>query len=81
MYGDFPIQKRRLHKSIAKKRLDTTIRNKIKGYKFKGITLDCKKQGNLTEGFIIKVQNYYWKQIKGNASNIGNMKTSVVASF
>lgn len=80
VYGHTPIMKEECINHVSK-RLGTGIRNKIKECKAKGVTLGGKKRGNLTEGTIIKLQNYYRKAIKDNAPDIDKMKTAALASL
>lgn len=63
------------------KRLGTALRNKIKEWRIKGVTISGRKRGNLTDATITKLQNYYRKAIKDNAPDIQKMKTSIFATL
>ena len=56
------------------KRLGTALRNNVKEWRMKGVTIRGHKLGSLKEDTIIKFQNYYRKAIKDNAPDISKMK-------
>lgn len=62
MYGqDIVIRKEDCVNHVAK-RLGTALRNKVKEFRIKKVTLGGKKTGGLTEATIKKLQNYFiWR--------------------
>ncbi|GFY31639.1 uncharacterized protein TNCV_4199501 [Trichonephila clavipes] len=63
IYGsDIKMEKEECLNHIAK-RLGTSLRNKVKEWKVKKVTLGGRKQGSLTDKNITKLQNYYRKAI------------------
>ncbi|GFV38258.1 uncharacterized protein TNCV_178781 [Trichonephila clavipes] len=80
IYGsDIKIEKEECLNHIAK-RLGTSLRNKVKQWKVKKVTLDGRRQGSLTDKNITKLQNYYRKAIKDNVPDTYKMKTAIYAS-
>ncbi|GFY31797.1 uncharacterized protein TNCV_4201061 [Trichonephila clavipes] len=76
IYGsDIKIEKEECLNHIAK-RLGTSLRNKVKEWKVKKVTLGGRKQGSLTDKNITKLQNYYRKAIKDNVPDTDKMKTA-----
>ncbi len=63
------------------KRLNTALRNTVKEWKVKKVTLGGKKAGSLKETTISKLQNYYRKAIKDNAPDVAKMKSSIFATL
>ncbi|GFY15643.1 uncharacterized protein TNCV_1282911 [Trichonephila clavipes] len=59
----------------------TSLRNKVKEWKVKKVTLGGRKQGSLTDKNITKLQNYYRKAIKDNVPDTDKMKTAIYASL
>ncbi|GFT54212.1 uncharacterized protein TNCV_2467241 [Trichonephila clavipes] len=81
IYGsDIKIEKEECLNHIAK-RLGTSLRNKVKEWKVKKVTLGGRKQGSLTDKSITKLQNYYRKAIKDNVPDTDKMKTAIYASL
>lgn len=63
------------------KRLGTGLRNQVKDWKSKGVTLSGKKYGSLTEEKIVKLQNYYRCAITKNIPHVEKMKTAIFATL
>ncbi|GFV29195.1 uncharacterized protein TNCV_4602271 [Trichonephila clavipes] len=63
------------------KRLGTALRNKVKEWRSKGVTLDGRKQGSLTDATITKLQNFYRKAIVDNVPEVEKMKASIFATL
>ncbi|GFV66238.1 uncharacterized protein TNCV_2631791 [Trichonephila clavipes] len=81
IYGsDIKIEKEECLNHIAK-RLGTSLRNKVKEWKVKKVTLGGRKQGSLTDKNITELQNYYRKAIKDNVPDTDKMKTAIYASL
>ncbi|GFV48614.1 uncharacterized protein TNCV_5068991 [Trichonephila clavipes] len=81
MYGsDIKIEKEECLNHTAK-RLGTSLRNKVKEWKVKKVTLGGRKQGSLTDKNITKLQIYYRKAIKDNVPDTDKMKTAIYASL
>ena len=81
VYGDnIEIKKEECLNHIAK-RLGTGLRNVVKEWRSKGLTLGGKKIGSLKEETIVKLQNYYRKTIKDNVDNIQHMKSAIYATL
>ncbi|GFT47433.1 uncharacterized protein TNCV_3749841 [Trichonephila clavipes] len=81
IYGsDIKIEKEECMNHIAK-RLGTSLRNKVREWKVKKVTLGGRKQGSLTDKNITKLQNYYRKAIKDNVPDNDKMKTAIYASL
>ncbi|GFY34617.1 uncharacterized protein TNCV_1373081 [Trichonephila clavipes] len=81
IYGsDIKIEKEECLNHISK-RLGTSLRNKVKEWKVKKVTLGGRKQGSLTDKNITKLQNYYRKAIKDNVPDTDKMKTAIYASL
>ncbi|GFW99391.1 uncharacterized protein TNCV_3006931 [Trichonephila clavipes] len=81
IYGsDVKIEKEECLNHIAK-RLGTSLRNKVKEWKVKKVTLGGRKQRSLTNKNITKLQNYYRKAIKDNVPDTNKMKTAIYASL
>ncbi|GFY03696.1 uncharacterized protein TNCV_3666071 [Trichonephila clavipes] len=81
IYGsDIKIEKEECLNHIAK-RLGTSLRNKVKEWKVKKVILGGRKQGNLTDKNITKLQNYYRKAIKDTIPDNDKMKTAIYASL
>ena len=81
VYGsEFSITKEECVNHIAK-RLGTGLRNLVKEWRGKNITLGGKTQGNLKEATIVKLTNYYRAAIVQNAPDVDRMKNSVLATL
>ncbi|GFU38536.1 uncharacterized protein TNCV_3399681 [Trichonephila clavipes] len=81
IYGSYiKIEKEECLNHIAK-RLGTSLRNKVKEWKVKKVTLGGRKKGSLTDKNISKLQNYYRKAIKDNVPDTDKMKTAIYASL
>ncbi|GFX73468.1 uncharacterized protein TNCV_3402791 [Trichonephila clavipes] len=79
IYGsDIKIEKEECLNHIAR---GTSLRNKVKEWKVKKVTLGGRKQGSLTDKNITKLQNYYRKAIKDNVPDTDKMKTAIYASL
>ncbi|GFU59099.1 uncharacterized protein TNCV_2933881 [Trichonephila clavipes] len=63
------------------KRLGAALRNKVKEWRSKGVTLGGRKQGSLTDATITKLQNFYWKAIVDNVPEVEKMKASIFATL
>ncbi|GFV81201.1 uncharacterized protein TNCV_4772302 [Trichonephila clavipes] len=63
------------------KRLGTALRNKVKEWRSKGVTLGGRKQGSLTDATITKLQNFYRKAIVDNVPEVEKMKASIFATL
>ncbi|GFX90084.1 uncharacterized protein TNCV_2420681 [Trichonephila clavipes] len=59
----------------------TSLRNKVKEWKVKKVTLGGRKQGSLTDKNITKLQNYYRTAVKDNVPDTDKMKTAIYASL
>lgn len=81
VYGtDVTISKEECINHVAK-RLGTGLRNKVKEWKGKGVTLGGRKEGSLKEETIVKLTNFYRKAVKDNAHNVDNMKSAIYATL
>ncbi|GFW97186.1 uncharacterized protein TNCV_631911 [Trichonephila clavipes] len=81
VYGDdVVIVKEECVKHVAK-RLGTALRNKVKEWRSKGVTLGGRKQGSLTDATITKLQNFYRKAIVDNVPEVEKMKASIFATL
>ncbi|GFU02192.1 uncharacterized protein TNCV_1547681 [Trichonephila clavipes] len=63
------------------KRLGTALRNKVKEWRSKGVTLGGRKQGSLTDATITKLQNFHRKAIVDNVPEVEKMKASIFATL
>ncbi|GFU93929.1 uncharacterized protein TNCV_2453001 [Trichonephila clavipes] len=63
------------------KRLGTALRNKVKEWRSKGVTLGGRKQGSLTDATITKLHNFYRKAIVDNVPEVEKMKASIFATL
>ncbi|GFU19101.1 uncharacterized protein TNCV_4397041 [Trichonephila clavipes] len=63
------------------KRLGTSLRNLVKDWRAKGITLRGKSYGSLKERMIKKLTQYYQKAILENKGDIQGMKKSIYATL
>ncbi|GBM22960.1 hypothetical protein AVEN_172310-1 [Araneus ventricosus] len=63
------------------KRLGTGLRNKVKEWRSKGVTIGGRKEGSLKESTILKLTNFYRKAIKDNVPDVQKMKTAIFASL
>lgn len=78
VYGpDVAISKEECLNHIAK-RMGTGLRNCVKDFRVKGVTLGGKKIGSMKEETMKKLQNFYRKAIKDNIPNKDNMKTAYI---
>lgn len=81
VYGpNVSIEKEECINHVAK-RLGTALRNKVKEWRSKGVTLGGRKRGNLKDETITKLQNFYQKAIKDNAPDIQSMRNSIFATL
>ncbi|GFV28745.1 uncharacterized protein TNCV_3986951 [Trichonephila clavipes] len=81
VYGDdVAIEKEECVNHVAK-RLGTALRNKVKEWRVKGVTLGGRTQGSLTDTTITQLQNFYRKAIVDNVPEVDNMKTSILATL
>ncbi|GFY25330.1 uncharacterized protein TNCV_2484501 [Trichonephila clavipes] len=76
-----PSAKGRVPELYCKEARHTSLRNKVKEWKVKKVTLGGRKQGSLTDKNITKLQNYYRKAIKDNVPDTDKMKTAIYASL
>ncbi|GFS69489.1 uncharacterized protein TNCV_3893691 [Trichonephila clavipes] len=67
--------------SLRSTGLGTSLRNKVKEWKVKKVSLGGRKQGSLTDKNITKLQNYYRKAIKDNVPDYDKMKTAIYTSL
>lgn len=79
LYGDIKVQKEECINHVAK-RLGTGLRNKVKEWRSKGVTIGGRKEGSLKEDTINKLTNYFRKAIKDNVPDVDKMKSAVYAS-
>ncbi|GFT80677.1 uncharacterized protein TNCV_2772971 [Trichonephila clavipes] len=63
VYGDDVVIVKEECVNHVAKRLGTALRNKVKEWRSKGVTLGGRKQGSLTDATITKLQNFYRKAI------------------
>lgn len=63
------------------KRLGTALRQSVKDWRVKGVTLGGKKHGSLKEETIKKLTRYYAGAIRRNKGNIDAMKTAIYATL
>ncbi|GFT90534.1 uncharacterized protein TNCV_1663801 [Trichonephila clavipes] len=81
IYGsDIKIEKERVPESYCKE-ASTSLRNKVKEWEVKKVTLGGRKQGSFTDKNITKLRNYYRKAIKDNVPDTDKMKTAIYASL
>ena len=80
IYGNMKITKEECTNHVLK-RLRTRLRNQVVEWKSKGITIGCRKEGNLKEETIIKLTNFYRKAIKDNVPDIDKMKSAIYSSL
>lgn len=81
VYGDGVIILKEECINHVAKRLGTGLRNKVKEWRSKGITLGGRKEGSLTENTILKLTNFYRKAIKDNVPDVQKMKTAIFATL
>ncbi|KAJ4433906.1 hypothetical protein ANN_16219 [Periplaneta americana] len=80
VYGsDVEIKKDECLNHIAK-RLGSGLRNTVKEWKIKKVTLGGKKPGHLKEETIVKLCNYYRSAVKKNIPNVDDMKSAIYAT-
>ncbi|GBN71889.1 hypothetical protein AVEN_97339-1 [Araneus ventricosus] len=63
------------------KRLGTGLRNKVKEWQSKGVTIGGRKEGSLKVSTILKLTNFYRKAIKDNVPDVQKMKTAIFAAL
>lgn len=63
------------------KRLGTALRNAVKEWRSRGVTLGGKSHGSLKEGTIKKLTRYYQNAIIKNKGNVQDMKTAIYATL
>ncbi|GBN79805.1 hypothetical protein AVEN_243360-1 [Araneus ventricosus] len=81
VYGDnMKTSKEECLNHVAK-RLGTGLRNKVKEWRSKGVTIGGRKEESLKENTILKLTNFYRKTIKGNVPDVQKMKTAIFASL
>lgn len=80
IYGDVTIEKHECVNHIAK-RVGTGLRNMVKDWKKKKVTLGGKQHGSLKESTIKKLTNYYRAAIVNNVPDVDKMKTAVYATL
>ncbi|GBL72366.1 hypothetical protein AVEN_115302-1 [Araneus ventricosus] len=70
VYGDsMKISKEECLHHVTK-RLGTGLRNKVKEWRSKGVTIGGRKEGSLKESTTLKLTNFYRKAIKDNVPNV-----------
>ncbi|GFW39844.1 uncharacterized protein TNCV_2420091 [Trichonephila clavipes] len=70
VYGDDVVIVKEECVNHVAKRLGTALRNKVKEWRSKGVTLGGRKQGSLTDATITKLQNFYRKAIVDNVPEV-----------
>ena len=63
------------------KRLGTGLRQTVKDWKARGVTLSGRAHGSLTEVTIKKLTKYYHNAIKNNLHDVQSMKTAIYATL
>ncbi|GFX32270.1 uncharacterized protein TNCV_1324711 [Trichonephila clavipes] len=63
------------------KRLGTALRQTVKDWRVKGVTLGGKKRGSLKEETIKKLTRYYTNAIRKNKGDVEAMKTAIYATL
>lgn len=63
------------------KRLGTALRNTVKEWRSRGVTLGGKSHGSLKEETIKKLTRYYQNAIRKNKGNVHDMKTAIYATL
>ncbi|GFU28140.1 uncharacterized protein TNCV_346321 [Trichonephila clavipes] len=81
VYGDDVVIVKEECVNHVAKRLGTALRNKVKEWRSKGVTLGGRKQGSLTDATITKLQNFYRKAIVDNVPEVEKMKASIFATL
>lgn len=81
VYGkDISIEKEECLNHVSK-RLGTALRNTVKVWKARGVTLGGRKHGSLKETIIVKLQKYYQRAVLSNKGNLANTKTAIYATL
>ncbi|GBM49384.1 hypothetical protein AVEN_32515-1 [Araneus ventricosus] len=81
VYDDgMKISKEKCLNHVAK-RLGTGLRNKVKEWRSKGVTIGGRKEESLKESTTLKLTNFYRKDIKDNVPDVQKMKTAIVSSM
>lgn len=80
IYGVINIEKHECVNHVAK-RLGTGLRNIVKEWRTKGVTLGGKQHGGLKDSTIKKLTNYYRAAIINNVPDIHKMKTAVFGTL
>ncbi|GFV15001.1 uncharacterized protein TNCV_3953071 [Trichonephila clavipes] len=81
VYGDDVVIVKEECVNHVAKHLGTALRNKVKEWRSKGVTLGGRKQGSLTDATITKLQNFYRKAIVDNVPEVEKMKASIFATL
>ncbi|GFV39190.1 uncharacterized protein TNCV_1157751 [Trichonephila clavipes] len=81
VYGDDVVIVKEECVNHVAKRLGTALRNKVKEWRSKGVTLGGRKQGSLTDATITMLQNFYRKAIVDNVPEVEKMKASIFATL
>ncbi|GBM53832.1 hypothetical protein AVEN_24107-1 [Araneus ventricosus] len=63
------------------KRLRTGLRNKVKEWRNKGVTIGSRNEGSLKESIILRFTNFYREAVKDNVHDVQKMKTAIFASL
>ncbi|GFU50996.1 uncharacterized protein TNCV_4461891 [Trichonephila clavipes] len=80
VYGsETQIKKRRMYQPC--KRLGTALRQTVKDWRVKGVTLGGKKRGSLKEETIKKLTRYYTNAIRKNKGDVEVMKNAIYATL
>ncbi|GBO16584.1 hypothetical protein AVEN_38249-1 [Araneus ventricosus] len=80
VYGDIEIKKEECV-NHASKRLGTALRNCVKEWRSRGVTLGGKSHGSLKEETIKKLTQYCQNAILKNKGNADKMKTAIYATL
>lgn len=81
VYGkNIKIQKEECVNHVSK-RLGTALRNAVKEWRSRGVTLGGKSYGSLKEVTIKKLTRYYQNAIRKNKGNVADMKTAIYATL
>lgn len=81
VYGpDHYIEKEECLNHVSK-RLGTALRNSVKEWRAKGITLGGRKEGSLKDSTITKLTSYYRQAIISNIPDVKKMKRAVYATL
>lgn len=80
IYGDVKIKKEECVNHVSK-RLGTALRNCVKEWRSRGVTLGGKSHGSLKDETIKKLTRYYQNAILKNKGDASKMKTAIFATL